>query len=105
MAAPPPRNDNSLTRTATTITIPLGSSLSNYINSGKSKVDDAFQFYSDDEVRIKTLKLDSQGAARALAKKIESKKVQERKTRISFELSPELIYEDIMEELFGDDGE
>ena len=55
----------------------------------------------------KILKLDNEGASRAIAnkKKQGPKKVEERKTRISFELSLEAICEDMMEELLGGVGE
>eukprot|EP00584_Thalassiosira_punctigera_P009209 CAMPEP_0172534186 /NCGR_PEP_ID=MMETSP1067-20121228/6642_1 /TAXON_ID=265564 ORGANISM="Thalassiosira punctigera, Strain Tpunct2005C2" /NCGR_SAMPLE_ID=MMETSP1067 /ASSEMBLY_ACC=CAM_ASM_000444 /LENGTH=146 /DNA_ID=CAMNT_0013318949 /DNA_START=113 /DNA_END=553 /DNA_ORIENTATION=+ len=67
-------------------------SLQDVCQEGK-KYDDAFLYYSNDDVRIKTLKMievsemESRQAARG---------GQERKTRISFELHDSLILEDLL---------
>lgn len=54
---------------------------------------DPFLFYSNDEIRMKTLKCQDTKAAIANA---ESSRPWERKTRISFELDPLLIMQDVV---------
>ena len=67
--------------------------------------DDAFLKYSSDEVRMKTLKM-SEGTSSCTKSSLEKqaiatpKQQRERKTRISFELHPSLIMEDM---IFEDD--
>eukprot|EP00581_Thalassiosira_minuscula_P010667 CAMPEP_0183724118 /NCGR_PEP_ID=MMETSP0737-20130205/17339_1 /TAXON_ID=385413 /ORGANISM="Thalassiosira miniscula, Strain CCMP1093" /LENGTH=137 /DNA_ID=CAMNT_0025954611 /DNA_START=127 /DNA_END=540 /DNA_ORIENTATION=+ len=62
-----------------------------------SKSDDPFLYYSNDEVRIMTLKL----------KEVpETKKCfnsTTRKTRISFEVHPSLVLDEMFQELYGDE--
>ena len=68
----------------------------------REKSDDAFAYYSNDEIRMKTLKLqecDIDSTIPAMPSR------QERKTRLSFELDPYLILEDELEELYGNDGD
>ena len=64
------------------------------------KSDDAFLYYSNDEIRIKTLKLQEVDTA-TNAKPSR----QERKTRISFELDPMLILEDELDAMEDDEEE
>ena len=68
-------------------------------NHCRSKEDDVFLYYSNDEVRMKTLKLEDRDATTA------SNKIarHQRKTRLSFEADPLLVLEDDLEEMFGDD--
>ena len=61
---------------------------------------DAFLYYSNDEVRIRVLKLQEPTDAESTS--IEMSR-HERKTRLSFELDPLLMMEDMMEELLDDD--
>jgi len=63
-----------------------------------SKSDDAFLYYSNDEVRLSTLKMDGGKPT------TESSRQQRRKTRISFELHDSLVTEDLLEEMLGDDS-
>ncbi|KAL7549223.1 hypothetical protein ACHAWF_012495 [Thalassiosira exigua] len=65
-----------------------------------SKSDDPFLYYSDDHVRMKTLKLEDDRVTDGKGEKENAKPI-ERKTRISFELHPSLIMEDMLEELEG----
>ncbi|KAL7525462.1 hypothetical protein ACHAWF_001373 [Thalassiosira exigua] len=64
-----------------------------------SKSEDPFLYYSDDDVRMKTLKM--------VDGRIEPEPTsgpRQRKTRLSFELHPSLILEDVIDELdSGDD--
>mmetsp|Transcript_28464 Transcript_28464/g.60298 ORF Transcript_28464/g.60298 Transcript_28464/m.60298 type:complete len:159 (-) Transcript_28464:221-697(-) len=60
---------------------------------------DAFLYYSDDRNRMKALKLEDDEAA-------STERVSnqcERKTRLSFELHPSLILDDMLDELFSED--
>eukprot|EP00581_Thalassiosira_minuscula_P005281 CAMPEP_0183742410 /NCGR_PEP_ID=MMETSP0737-20130205/64680_1 /TAXON_ID=385413 /ORGANISM="Thalassiosira miniscula, Strain CCMP1093" /LENGTH=117 /DNA_ID=CAMNT_0025977993 /DNA_START=475 /DNA_END=825 /DNA_ORIENTATION=+ len=64
------------------------------------KSDDPFLFYSNDDIRIKTLKLKEVSHKAKLADKANA----QRKSRISFELHPSLIFEDMLDELRADNS-
>ena len=66
----------------------------------KGKRDDPFLYYSNDEIRMKTLMLEGVSEAGQGGGK-ESRR--ERKTRISFELHHSLIMDDELEEIPCDD--
>ena len=72
-------------------------------DANKDKCNDAFLYYSNDKVRMNTLKLKDTGTTVASAR-VESNR-HERKTRLSFELDPLLIMEDLMDELLLDKDE
>eukprot|EP00585_Thalassiosira_rotula_P010710 CAMPEP_0196133406 /NCGR_PEP_ID=MMETSP0910-20130528/2645_1 /TAXON_ID=49265 /ORGANISM="Thalassiosira rotula, Strain GSO102" /LENGTH=143 /DNA_ID=CAMNT_0041393131 /DNA_START=40 /DNA_END=471 /DNA_ORIENTATION=+ len=63
------------------------------------KFGDAFLYYSNDEIRMKTLELQDIKDANTMMEPSR----QERKTRISFELDPFLILEDKMDEMFDEE--
>ena len=69
----------------------------------KSERGDAFLRYSNDEVRMQTLMI-STTTQRDTYQPAEAQ-VVERKTRISFELHPSLIIEDMLHELGDDDDD
>ena len=73
---------------------------SHSISSATKKSEDAFLYYSNDEIRIKTLKLKEVDITSA-----NENTSQQRKTRISFELDPMLILGDELEEMFNDEDE
>ena len=83
-----------------TIRVPTFSPRTNSITK-KSERGDAFLRYSNDEVRMQTLMMST--ATRRDTQQTEAQ-VVDRKTRISFELHPSLIMEDMLREL-GDDDE
>eukprot|EP00584_Thalassiosira_punctigera_P000714 CAMPEP_0172530010 /NCGR_PEP_ID=MMETSP1067-20121228/3900_1 /TAXON_ID=265564 ORGANISM="Thalassiosira punctigera, Strain Tpunct2005C2" /NCGR_SAMPLE_ID=MMETSP1067 /ASSEMBLY_ACC=CAM_ASM_000444 /LENGTH=149 /DNA_ID=CAMNT_0013314153 /DNA_START=99 /DNA_END=548 /DNA_ORIENTATION=+ len=60
---------------------------------------DAFLYYSDDQIRMKALKLEENQAASTER----GSNQFERKTRLSFELHPSLILGDMMDELLNED--
>ena len=64
---------------------------------------DAFAYYSNDQVRIQTLKLWGRSSNNNQEEPQSQQQHQERKTRISFELHPSLILEDILNEA-GEEG-
>ena len=64
---------------------------------------DAFSYYSNDQVRIRTLKLWGRSSINNQEEPQQQQQRQERKTRISFELHPSLILEDILNEA-GEEG-
>ncbi len=70
-------------------------------NRGNNKQEDAFLYYSNDEVRMRALSGGTRGAAHRSA-------VTDgvtRKTRISFELHPSVFFEDLFsEELVSDEA-
>eukprot|EP00984_Skeletonema_dohrnii_P024128 scaffold13221_cov123-Skeletonema_dohrnii-CCMP3373.AAC.5 len=78
-----------------------------------AKVEDAFLYYSNDQVRMKELLLqdveDDSSDDESPPTSVSSNQEQSttscvRKTRITFELHPSLLLEDLMnDELFGDD--
>eukprot|EP00584_Thalassiosira_punctigera_P009288 CAMPEP_0172536924 /NCGR_PEP_ID=MMETSP1067-20121228/8636_1 /TAXON_ID=265564 ORGANISM="Thalassiosira punctigera, Strain Tpunct2005C2" /NCGR_SAMPLE_ID=MMETSP1067 /ASSEMBLY_ACC=CAM_ASM_000444 /LENGTH=145 /DNA_ID=CAMNT_0013322111 /DNA_START=98 /DNA_END=535 /DNA_ORIENTATION=+ len=63
--------------------------------------EDAFLYYSNDEVRMKTLRLSDEASIAASANAESSR--PERRTRLSFELHPSLILDDMMDELLNDE--
>lgn len=69
-------------------------------NSNNNKQEDAFLFYSDDEVRMRVLSGGTRGAAHRSAV-IDG---VARKARISFELHPSVFFEEIFEELLSDEA-
>ena len=67
----------------------------------RTKEDDAFLYYSNDEIWLKTLKLEEVDDTAA-----SKTSRQERKTRLSFEIDPLLVLgDDILDELYDDDQE
>ena len=78
-----------------------------------AKVEDAFLYYSNDQVRMKELLLqdveddssDDEPSSTSVSNQEQSTTSCVRKTRITFELHPSLLLEDLMndDELFGDD--
>eukprot|EP01083_Nonionella_stella_P073269 197981_1 len=73
------------------------------VNSSRTQANperdnDAFSYYSSDQVRIQTLML-STGRVTNRQEQQQQQQHQERKTRISFELHPSLILEDLLDEL------
>eukprot|EP00581_Thalassiosira_minuscula_P009622 CAMPEP_0183708716 /NCGR_PEP_ID=MMETSP0737-20130205/4937_1 /TAXON_ID=385413 /ORGANISM="Thalassiosira miniscula, Strain CCMP1093" /LENGTH=95 /DNA_ID=CAMNT_0025936631 /DNA_START=1033 /DNA_END=1320 /DNA_ORIENTATION=- len=61
------------------------------------KSNDAFLYYSNDDIRMKTLKLEE------VPETVGAIEIRvPRKTRISFELHPSVLLEDLMEEEDGD---
>ena len=78
------------------------------VNSSRTQANperdnDAFSYYSNDQVRIRTLKLWGKSSNNN-QEEPHQEEVAERKTRISFELHPSLILEDLLDEL-AEDGE
>ena len=77
--------------------------------SSKQSEEDAFLYYSNDEIRLKTLKLEEGSSSavdtRTTSKASSSSRQYERKTRISFEVDPLLVLGDDLDELFNDDDE
>jgi hypothetical protein len=76
------------------------------------KVQDPFLYYSNDQVRMKELRFcqdeeddssDDGSSSTSLSNQEQPTSTCVRKTRISFELHPSLLLEDLDEELFGDD--
>ena len=73
------------------------------------KVQDPFLYYSNDRVRMKELRLedvekeDSSDDETSLSNQEQSTAACERKTRITFELHPSLLLEDLMDDLLDDD--
>lgn len=66
------------------------------------KPHDAFLHYSNDSVRMRALKMQDANVERAAADCLQSKpRNQERKTRLSFELHPSLILDDLLDEMSG----
>ena len=63
-------------------------------NDDVSKSDDPFLFYSNDDVRMSALKLKEVS---------ETERPTERKTRISFELHPDLVLEEMADSLYDSD--
>ena len=58
---------------------------------------DAFSYYSNDQARIRTLKLWGRSSAnQELEQQQHQEELVERKTRISFELHPSLILDDLL---------
>ncbi len=69
-----------------------------YENSSQAVVVDAFEYYSDDEILIKTLKLqDTTTTPRSQQKNSQDKKT-ERKTRLSFEMHPSAMFDDMFDD-------
>ena len=67
---------------------------------------DAFSYYSNNQVRIETLRGSSSSTNNQEAQPQPQQQHEERKTRISFELHPSLILDDlILGGLFGGDGD
>ena len=63
--------------------------------------DDAFLYYSNDDIRLKTLKLQEVDDTAAT-----TTSRRERKTRISFEIDPLLVLgDDLLDELFDDEDD
>ena len=75
-------------------------SASHSVSSATKKSEDAFLYYSNDEIRIKTLKLEEVDVT-----SVNEEMSQQRKTRISFELDPMLILGDELEEMFDDEDD
>ena len=75
-------------------------SASHSVSSATKKSEDAFLYYSNDEIRIKTLKLKEVDIT-----SVSEDMSQQRKTRISFELDPMLILGDELEEMFDDEDD
>ena len=73
------------------------SSIPTTAESNRIKIEDPFLYYSNETIRMKTLKMVEVSESDA------SQERGERKTRLSFELHPSLILEDVMTEIFGDD--
>ena len=78
------------------------------VNSSRTQANperdnDAFSYYSNDQVRIRTLKLWGKSSNNNQEEQHQEELV-ERKTRISFELHPSLILEDPLDEL-AEEGE
>ena len=73
-------------------------------SSSSGSTDDAFSYFSNNEIRLKTLKLQEVDHD-VLATTTRTSRQYERKTRLSFELDPQLILEDELEEIFGNDDE
>ncbi len=75
------------------------------------KVRDPFLYYSNDKIRMRELRLqdvennssDDGSFSSSLSNQEQSTAICERKTRITFELHPSLVLEDLMKELFDDD--
>lgn len=64
------------------------------------KSDDPFLYYSNDEIRLKTLKY-----CRDVSEdEVVERKRPVRKTRISFELHSDLVMEDLLEDLYDDEA-
>mmetsp|Transcript_8061 Transcript_8061/g.17474 ORF Transcript_8061/g.17474 Transcript_8061/m.17474 type:complete len:113 (-) Transcript_8061:89-427(-) len=61
------------------------------------KMDDPFLYYSNDEVRMKTLKLETISEA-----EVADSTTTSRRTRISFELHPSVMFGDMMNGLYMD---
>jgi hypothetical protein len=74
------------------------------------KVQDPFLYYSNDQVRMKELLLqdddssDDESSPTSLSDQEQQTTTSVRKTRISFELHPSLLLEDLMDELLLDDS-
>ena len=81
------------------------------------KVQDSFLYYSNDKIRMRELRLqdieyDSSGDdssddgsfSSSLSNQEQSMATCERKTRITFELHPSLVLEDLMKDLFDDES-
>ena len=83
------------------------------------KVQDPFLYYSNDKIRMRELRLrlqdieyDSSGDdssddgsfSSSLSNQEQSTATCERKTRITFELHPSLVLEDLMKDLFDDES-
>ena len=74
------------------------------------KVEDPFLYYSNDRVRMRELRLqdvnddspDHGSSSSSLSAQQQSTATCVRKTRITFELHPHLLLEDLMEDLFDD---
>mmetsp|Transcript_26870 Transcript_26870/g.45798 ORF Transcript_26870/g.45798 Transcript_26870/m.45798 type:complete len:158 (+) Transcript_26870:377-850(+) len=60
------------------------------------KSEDPFLYYSNDDVRIKTLKMEE------VSDTLTRTDNATRKTRISFEVHPSMIFNDMFDELYGD---
>ena len=73
------------------------SSIPTTAESNSIKTEDPFLYYSSETIRMKTLKMVEVSESDA------SQERGDRKTRLSFELHPSLILEDVMTEIFGDD--
>eukprot|EP00579_Thalassiosira_antarctica_P005221 CAMPEP_0201892820 /NCGR_PEP_ID=MMETSP0902-20130614/37317_1 /ASSEMBLY_ACC=CAM_ASM_000551 /TAXON_ID=420261 /ORGANISM="Thalassiosira antarctica, Strain CCMP982" /LENGTH=101 /DNA_ID=CAMNT_0048424413 /DNA_START=53 /DNA_END=358 /DNA_ORIENTATION=+ len=73
------------------------SSIPTTAESNSIKTEDPFLYYSNETIRMKTLKMVEVSESDA------SQERGDRKTRLSFELHPSLILEDVMTEIFGDD--
>ena len=73
-----------------------------------TRYDDAFLYYSNDDVRIKTLKMAEDPTPEQVSepqqRSISTSSASERKTMISFELHPSLIMEDVLADLCDDDN-
>lgn len=75
------------------------------------KVRDPFLYYSNGKIRMRELRLqdmendssDDRSSSSSLSSQDKSMVACERKTRITFELHPSLVLEDLMRELFEDD--
>ena len=85
-----------------TMKVALGEKIpSSFVGNGQEK-DDAFSYYSNDINRMRKLKLLNTSPSADEEKDQEEKKKpaqqRERKTRISFELHPDLVLEDVLDE-------
>ena len=81
----------------------VGNSSSSRTQANPERDNDAFSYYSNDQVRIRTLKLWGKNSNNN-QEEPHQEEVVERKTRISFELHPSLILEDLLDEL-AEEGE
>ena len=64
-----------------------------------SKSDDAFLYYSNDEIRLKAMKLQK------VPETVRTSDIKERKTRLSYEVDPLLAMEDMLDDIFDEDEE
>ena len=77
------------------------------------KVVDPFLYYSNDKIRMRELRLEDvendssvdASSSSSLPTQDQSPPTCERKTRISFELHPSLLLEDLMREIFDEDDD
>ena len=76
----------------------MDNSSSSRTQANPERDNDAFSYYSNDQVRIRTLKLWGKSSNNN-QEEPHQEELAERKTRISFELHPSLILEDLLDEL------
>mmetsp|Transcript_27813 Transcript_27813/g.47279 ORF Transcript_27813/g.47279 Transcript_27813/m.47279 type:complete len:148 (-) Transcript_27813:58-501(-) len=69
------------------------------VASALRKSEDPFLYYSNDDVRMKTLRLEEVSDSSTRTENAT------RKTRLSFEVHPSMIFDDMLDELYGDDDD